>query len=182
MPKIVLYRWRVRDPVTGRWRALRYHASEADVRGQFTECEPITGSRKELDVDPERLTAGHVQRAGATSEAMQSLPTWRSKRHPPSEDIPGVQIRNVPVNDQLRPIAAVQRLLNRLPHPTDRCRNLGSVGVPARRPSALRKVQITKAPHAILQRLRSAPNRPTSEPTPPPQQRDDIAWPKRCLP
>lgn len=60
--KIVLHRWRVKDPVTGRWRALRYHASEGDMREQFAEYERITESRRELDVDPERLTAGHVQR------------------------------------------------------------------------------------------------------------------------
>lgn len=60
---LVLHRWRVRDPLTGRWRATRYVATEEEISRKYERYEVIPGTREEREVDPEKaLTAGHVQR------------------------------------------------------------------------------------------------------------------------
>jgi hypothetical protein len=66
MPKVILYRWRVTDPVTGRRYTTRYHATEESIRQAHHEAQPVPGSREERDVlegdFPGGLSAGHVQR------------------------------------------------------------------------------------------------------------------------
>jgi hypothetical protein len=66
VPRITLFRWRVRDPLTGRLRTTRYLASEQDMKQRHPDAELVPGSREERDVGegdfPDGLSAGHVQR------------------------------------------------------------------------------------------------------------------------
>jgi hypothetical protein len=65
MDTITLYRWKCLDERTGRWRTLRYLATEADMRARFpgTRYEKVEGSRELRRLLPARgLTAGHVLR------------------------------------------------------------------------------------------------------------------------
>ena len=49
MAKIVVYRWRVRDPDTGEVRVTRYHATEAEIRRLHPDAEPEPGTIEERD-------------------------------------------------------------------------------------------------------------------------------------
>ena len=44
---LVLYRWRVRDPVSGRMIKTRHLATEDEIRRQFPDAERIESSREE---------------------------------------------------------------------------------------------------------------------------------------
>jgi hypothetical protein len=62
MATIVLYRWSVADPVTGRRRITRYKGTEHEIRKIYPNAERVEGSREERDVVAEELTAERVQR------------------------------------------------------------------------------------------------------------------------
>lgn len=63
MNRVTLYRWRIRDPLTGLRRTTRYLASEADIRKEHPDAEMVPGSEEVREVpDGGAIAAGHVQR------------------------------------------------------------------------------------------------------------------------
>ncbi len=44
---IVLWRWRIRDERTGRWRETRYHMTEAEALTRHPGAQKIESSRQE---------------------------------------------------------------------------------------------------------------------------------------
>jgi hypothetical protein len=47
MAKIVMYKWRVRDPDTGEVRVTRYHATEAEIGRLYPDAEAEPGTMVE---------------------------------------------------------------------------------------------------------------------------------------
>jgi len=44
---IILWRWRIRDPLTGKWRATRCRMTEAEALARFPEAQQIEHTREE---------------------------------------------------------------------------------------------------------------------------------------
>ena len=69
MPTLVLYHWRVWDPVRSRWRTTRYLATEEEMRKRHERYEVILRSREVRQIKSgEALTAGYVQRGYGQKE------------------------------------------------------------------------------------------------------------------
>lgn len=54
---IVLYNWRIRDPVSGRFYTTRYKATEETIRKEHPEAVAVESTREERVADDDRL--GH---------------------------------------------------------------------------------------------------------------------------
>ena len=53
--KITLYRWRIRDEVTGRMRTTRHHMTEADALARHPEAERLDDTREVREVPDDPL-------------------------------------------------------------------------------------------------------------------------------
>ena len=60
----VLYYFRVRDAITGKWRQTRYRLSEADALDRYGEgnYELLDWTREVRDGDPSKSSAAHLAR------------------------------------------------------------------------------------------------------------------------
>jgi hypothetical protein len=62
MATITLYRWRVRDPITGRRYVTRYLATAESILLEHPDAELVPGSEEVRDVPDGGLSAEYVQR------------------------------------------------------------------------------------------------------------------------
>ena len=65
MTLLELYHFKVRDPVTGKWRTTNYRLTVEEARQRYGEgnYEVLEWSREVRAGDPPKLTAGHLARA-----------------------------------------------------------------------------------------------------------------------
>ena len=65
MPKLELWQWEVRDPLTGRWRKTRYHMTEAEACQRYSaDARKLEWTREVRDGDPEANSTSAFQRKG----------------------------------------------------------------------------------------------------------------------
>ena len=60
MPVVTLYRFRIRDPLTGRWRETGHHMIEAEAEARYPERERLDWTREDRHVDPSAPGHGAV--------------------------------------------------------------------------------------------------------------------------
>jgi hypothetical protein len=58
----MLYRWRLRDPITGRHYLTRYLVTAKSILLEHPDAELVPGSEEVREVDEGALSAGHLQR------------------------------------------------------------------------------------------------------------------------
>jgi hypothetical protein len=66
MTELRLYRFKVRDPITDKWRTTRYHLTAEETRERYGEgnYELLEWSREARSFDVNKLTAGHLAGKG----------------------------------------------------------------------------------------------------------------------
>ncbi len=69
MVEVTLYRFRVRDPINGKWRTTRHHMTLDEARTRHGEAnyELLEWSREVRRFDLDKLSAGHMARPALVS-------------------------------------------------------------------------------------------------------------------
>ncbi len=69
MVELTLYRFKVRDPINGKWCTTRHHMALDEARARHCEanCEMLEWSREVRRFDVDKLSAGHVARPALVS-------------------------------------------------------------------------------------------------------------------
>ena len=74
MPKVTVYRWRIRDPITRQWHVTGYVATAETMLRDHPEAlvVPVPGSREERDVREAIPSAEQIQRGTVSATDMKA--------------------------------------------------------------------------------------------------------------